>query len=124
MTESTETALSKKSLLNRCFWIKVIRWDCSQPWGRSQLSSPFSARKNAPPDAEQTARTAADDEKPRALLSSQPSSYEASPGEVARAEKRNLQNQPIRDPSTKSLPTRRPVLSPVGGDEAAGFCLT
>lgn len=117
MTESTETALGKKSLLNRSFWIKVIPVGLFAALGTFAVVQSILGEKNAPAETEQAAATEAGEESPRALLGNHENASEASPPEVAASESGSADESAEKEfPSEEVSPpklaaTKPPVLS-------------
>lgn len=117
MTESTETALGKKSLLNRSFWIKVIPVGLFAALGTFAVVQSILGEKNAPAETEQAAATEAGDESPRALLGNNENTSEALPPEVAASESGSADESAEKEfPSEEVSPpklaaTKPPVLS-------------
>jgi uncharacterized repeat protein (TIGR01451 family) len=117
MTESTETALGKKPLLNRSFWIKVIPVGLFAALGTFAVVQSILGEKNAPVETEQTAGSETGAEAPRALLRQDENSSEGLPSELAASEAERADESAEKESagedlnSSELIATKPPVLS-------------
>lgn len=102
MTESTETAPSKKLPLNRSFWIKVIPVGLFAALGTFAVVQSILGEKNAPAETEQVAGEEASAEAPRSLLGSNENPIEALPAEVAAREANGSDEANEKNPPARS----------------------